>query len=68
MLGLSPNGLFPGQAKPGEIFQRRLAVFRAAAGGVDILEPQQEPPAIPSRRGKGGQGRKGIAAMKSPGG
>ncbi len=50
MLRLHAHLPVPVQAEPGQILQDRRGVFRAAAGRVDILQPQQEPPAASRAR------------------
>ena len=45
MLGLHPHRPVPVEAQPGQILQDRGGEFRAAAGRIDVLQPQQEPPA-----------------------
>src|SRR6202022_1312502 len=45
VLRLPPHWLLPGDAKPGEVFTDRSFKLRLAAGQVDILDAQQEPPA-----------------------
>jgi hypothetical protein len=47
-----------------EVLQRGLGEGRAAAGGVDILQPQQEAPAGPRRE----QRRMGVAQVQVAGG
>ncbi len=46
--GLEPDGLFPAQPKPAQIRKDRVGEFRLAAGGVDILDAQQERPPMRS--------------------
>ena len=42
MVGLPPHRGFPGDAEPGKILVDRRLEFRPAAGGVDVLDPQQQ--------------------------
>ena len=63
---LPQDGLRPSQAQPMQILGDQRLVFRAAAGSVDILDPQQEPARI--RQPGGGQGREGVAQMQRAGG
>ena len=42
MLGLAAQRPVPGEAEPGEVLDDRVVVFGAAAGMVDVLNPQQE--------------------------
>jgi hypothetical protein len=46
MIGLAAHRLFPGEAEPSQIFGERRFEFRATAGAVDILDPEQEAAAI----------------------
>ena len=64
MLGLPPHRGFPGDAEPGEIFIDRGLEFRPAAGGVDVLDPQQEAAAGPARGIEVQQRRTGMAEMQ----
>jgi hypothetical protein len=50
-----------------EILLDRLFVFAAATRGVDILDPEQEPAAVPFRCALGGKRRKGVAQMQKSG-
>jgi hypothetical protein len=50
VLGLPADRCLPLQSQPGQIFEDRRVVFRSAAGGVDVLDPQQEPAAGLARR------------------
>src|SRR5262249_57942290 len=45
MRALAPDRLLPGDAEPGEVFVDRLLIVRPAARRVDVLDPQDEPPA-----------------------
>src|SRR5216683_674953 len=42
MLGLPAHRLLPLQIEPGEVLIDRGLVFRPAARGVDVLDPQQQ--------------------------
>ena len=68
MVRLAQDRLFPRQAQPGEVFVDRRLVLWSAAGGVDILDAQDEATARRLRRVIGHQRRKGVAEMKQAGG
>src|SRR5215472_13889153 len=64
MIRLPPRRRLPGNAEPGEIFVDRILIFRAAAGGINILDPQQQAPARAPRHVEVEQRREGMAEMK----
>jgi hypothetical protein len=64
MVGLAADGDFPTQAEPGQIFGDGGLKFGPAAGGVDVLDAQDEAAAAILRRPRRGQGRIGVAAMQ----
>ena len=49
MQALPPRGLLPGNTEPAEVLVDRGLVFGATADGVDVLDPQQQPPAALAR-------------------
>ena len=67
VVGLAEDGLGPGEAEPGEVGDDRGLVLGAAAGGVDVLDAEEEACRLsrarvrrrsgPRRRGRGGGGR-----------
>ncbi len=50
MFALAAHRLLPRDAEPGEIVVDRLLVFGTTARLVDVLDPQQHPPARRSRQ------------------
>ena len=64
MLGLAPDRLLPGEAKPGQVLQDRRLIGRPATGGVDILDAQDEAAAGLAGGLVGGEGREGVPAVQ----
>jgi hypothetical protein len=62
MLGLPPDRRRPRQAQPGQVFENGRLEFGAAAGGIDVLDAQDE--AAASCRVRSRQRREGVAAMQ----
>ena len=54
-------------AQPGQILENVADEFRTAAAGVEILDPEQEPPAAGARMGMAERRRKGVAQMQAAG-
>src|SRR5690606_16207639 len=67
MLRLATYRPLPVEAEPGEIFEDRLLEGGAAAPGIDILDPQQEPSAGRRRGVPAGQRGMGVAEMQEAG-
>src|SRR3546814_10450714 len=57
----------PAQPQPGEVGEDRLDMLGAAARAVDILDPEQEPPAAGARGIMRADRREGVAEMQPPG-
>ena len=57
----------PIEAEPGRSSTIAGRVFRPAAAGIDVLQPQQEAPARLARPPPGEQRRMGVAEMQKPG-
>ena len=52
--------------EPGEVAKDAGLVFRPAAGAVDVLDAEQEPPARPPAELEVEQRREGVAEMQFP--
>ena len=50
-------------AQPGQILENVADEFRTAAAGVEILDPEQEPPAAGPRMSMAQRRRKGMAQV-----
>jgi hypothetical protein len=61
VVGLAADGGLPAQAKPGQVLIDGGLELGPATGAIDILDAQDETAAIGGARG--GQRRKGVAAM-----
>jgi hypothetical protein len=68
MLRLPSHRRFPFDPEPGEVLEDRRLEFRAAAAGVEILDPQEETSARRAGRIERGQRREGVPQMEEPGG
>ncbi len=68
MGGLHPHRLLPGKAEPAEILDQGRSEVRAAAGGIDVLDPEQKPPARLAREAFGEKRSIGMAEMEMAGG
>jgi hypothetical protein len=64
MLGLAAHWFFPGKAEPSEVIINRVFEFAPAAGGVDILDAQQETTARLAREVRIQHRRKGVTEMQ----
>ena len=51
-------------AQPGQILENVADEFRTAAAGVEILDPEQKPPAAGPRMGMAERRRKGMAQVQ----
>src|SRR5580693_8423205 len=67
MLRLHPDVAVPIEPEPGEVVDNRRRELRAAAPGIDVLQPQQEFPARFPRPPPGEQRRMGVAQMQAAG-
>jgi hypothetical protein len=67
VLGLAEDGLGPGEAEPGEVAVDRRLVLGAAAGGVDVLDAEEEAAGLLAGELGGGQGREGVAEVERAG-
>ena len=67
MLGLAAHLSVPAEPQPGQIVTDRLGEFIAAALAIDILEPQQKPPAGAARRPPPFQRGADVSQMQIPG-
>ena len=54
VVGLAEDGLGPGEAEPGEVGEDGGLVGGAAAGGVDVLDAEEEGAAVGLREIPGG--------------
>jgi hypothetical protein len=63
MLGLPPDRLLPPDAQPDEIAVNGGLELRAAAGQIDIFDPQQETSAEPVCKIRIEQSRVGMSKM-----
>jgi hypothetical protein len=66
MLRLKANRLFPCQPKPAQILENIFNIVGTATNGINILDPQKKPPALPPRRLVSKQGRSRMPDMKKP--
>ena len=67
-LRLEDDFAFPLQAQPEQILDNPVDMVRARAGGVDILDPQQEVAVRARRKIMREERRPGMAEMQAPGG
>ena len=65
--GLDSHRAVPVQAEPGQVLLDRVGEFRAASGGVDILDPQEEAAARRVRPAPCEERRMGVAEMEVAG-
>ncbi len=63
-LGLAHHGPIPTDAEPGQVLDDGGVELRPAAHRVDVLQPEQEPAAVPPRRVHRGQYGIGVAATR----
>ena len=68
VLRLAAHRLLPGKPQPAELVADRRFVFRPAAGGIGVLDPEQEAPAGRLGEIEVGQCRQGMAEMERAGG
>src|SRR5262249_11819993 len=64
MLRLPPYRLLPFDAEPAHILVDRVLVLRPAAGGIDVLDPQQQAPVHGARPIPIQKRRQGVAKMQ----
>lgn len=64
---LDPDLAIPVEAQPGQVFEDRGSVFGAAAGGVDVLQPQKKAAAAIAGVAAGEQGAEGVAEVQVAG-
>ena len=67
MRRLPPHFAVPFQAQPGQILLDRIDELRAAAAGIDVLDPQQEAPARRPGTRPGEQRGMGVTEMQISG-
>ena len=68
MLGLDADFAVPVEAEPGEVLEDGGVERGAAAGGVDVLDTEEEAPAGRARAARGEEGGVGVAEMEEAGG
>src|SRR5262249_39011139 len=68
VLGLPAHRAVPIESKPGEALEDRDDEFLAAAGGIDVLDAQEEAPARRARRAPAHERRMRVAEMEAAGG
>ena len=65
MIRLAAHRGFPGQAEPAQVLDNAVLELGPATALVDVLDPQQKPPAVGGRLAPGDPGRIGMAQVQA---